>query len=100
MRSLRSFLEETDCTDSLEGRDDPLCSVRFTDGMQARLGQAEDNEDVYIPAFMPFADNTGLVDRSLIGTNGCRWMLDTLINDIEVHVCGQPRMSERSRTDF
>ena len=39
---------------------------------------------------MPFIRNIDLLDRTVIGPRGCRYLLDSLLNNQNRFRCGQP----------
>ncbi len=64
--------------------------VVFTDGVEAYLGRKTDSPTSYIEMRLPFMRNIDLLERTVVGPRGCRYLLDSLLNNGERFRCGQP----------
>lgn len=86
---IRRYLEEA-------GFDDPeMCSegeseVVFTDGLSALRGDLDGGPTAFVEVRMPRGRKVDLMGRCLIGTAGCRYILDSVFNGIRRFRCGQP----------
>lgn len=90
-----SFLEETGCPDARTSAPDPLCTYAYlSDGLSAELYKLEHPMTSCLGVCMPFARKTELVDRSLVGIGGARYILDAFVNGIGRFSCGQPTMAD------
>lgn len=88
-RCISDMLSEIGCEDI---GSDPR--VVLTDGMSAAYGKMSGSDASFIPISMPYSSGVSLVDRSLVGTHGCRYILDEILNGIGRFVCGQPTMAD------
>lgn len=89
---LIEFLRKIDCIEALDA--DPLekYELIFTDGMTAESIKRNNNASSCVQIRIPYSFGTSLVNRSLVGTYGCRYILDEIINSRGMFYCGQPTM--------
>ena len=89
---LMKFLQEIDCMDALDADPSEKYELIFTDGMSAEIIKRNDGTSSCVQTRIPYSFGTSLVNRSLIGTYGCRSILDEIINSRGMFYCGQPTM--------
>ena len=87
---LNDYLENLGFPEAMDGAmpDDP--DIVFTDGIEADLGRKTDGASSYIEMRLPFIRSIDLLDRTIIGPRGCRYLLDSLLNNASRFRCGQP----------
>lgn len=92
---MRSFLEGIGCSDAL-GRDAsaPGADVWFGDGLSAAYYKDAHPTAACVGISMPFAEKCQILDRGIMGTGGCRYILDSVINGTGLFRCGQPTMAD------
>ena len=95
------FLRNTGFEEAIEGSDREI-DVVFTDGLTAADGRLSRTTVGYVEVCIPRGKIIDLMDRTLVGTKGCRYILDEMMNNITRFRCGQPTdidyRPERSRT--
>lgn len=91
-KPLRCFLESIDCTEALDSERFQDCIVIFADGMTAERMKAECTDAVCVQTLMPYSYRTSLINRSIVGIGGCRYILDEILNGLGAFHCGQPTM--------
>ncbi|MBO4797493.1 MAG: hypothetical protein J5494_01795 [Candidatus Methanomethylophilaceae archaeon] len=64
--------------------------VVFTDGLSAMHGRLYDLEKCYVETEIPPGRQVNLLGRTLVGTAGCRYILDEMMNGTIRFRCGQP----------
>ena len=62
----------------------------FTDGISALEGRIRGGTTGYIAIGIPQGRTMDLLGRCVIGTRGCRYLLDEAFNSITRFRCGQP----------
>ena len=89
-RELENYLSGLGFADALDAPlpEDP--DVVFTDGLEAFYGSREMKPTSHIAVEMPFMRNIDLLGRCIIGTAGCRYLLDEMLNNVGRFRCGQP----------
>ncbi|MDO5861334.1 MAG: nitrogenase component 1 [Thermoplasmata archaeon] len=69
---------------------DPDFDVLFSDGLRCLEGRLAVDDRSYVEVRMPRGRNLDLMGRTVIGTAGCRYVLDELMNGMVRFRCGQP----------
>ncbi|MCL2032002.1 MAG: nitrogenase component 1 [Methanomassiliicoccaceae archaeon] len=92
--NLMKYLRDTDCIDSLEADPSGFYDIAFTDGMSAEQIRKSSSITTCVETRFPFSHGTSFINRSLIGTYGCRYILDEIINGHGLLQCGQPTMAD------
>lgn len=93
-KRLLDYLEEIDCTYALDADSSEKYEIIFTDGMTSELIKRKGSTSSCVGYMYPYHFGTSLVNRSLIGTYGCRYILDEIINSRRIFYCGQPTMAD------
>lgn len=86
---ISSYLEKLGFSDALEGTGGEIEAV-FCDGMTALEGRLSVTPTSYVEIRIPRGRHMDLMGRCLVGTRGCRYILDELFNNIVRFRCGQP----------
>ena len=92
--ALIDYLEDIDCMESLDNDPGGVYDVVFTNGMMAGHHRELSSITTCVETTFPFSKGTSLVNRSLVGIHGCRYILDELINGRGLFHCGQPTMAD------
>lgn len=87
---LSGYLEDLGFSDALDAPIPESPDVVFTDGVEAGYGMMSRTPTSYIPIRIPFLRNIDLLERCVIGTRGCRYLLDEMLNNVGRFRCGQP----------
>ncbi len=90
---IRSYLESNGFGSALEGSEGNI-EAYFTDGLAALEGNLSRSTAAYVEISMPRGRPLDLMGRTLIGTEGCRYLLDSLMNGLRRFRCGQPEEIE------
>ena len=86
---INSHLKSMGFEDAAEGIEGEV-EIMFTDGMCALEGRLQPGTTAYIETRIPWGRMMDLMGRTLIGTQGCRYLLDEIFNSIIRFRCGQP----------
>ncbi len=86
---ISSYLKGLGFSDALEGTGGEVDAV-FCDGMKALEGRLSVTPASYVEIRIPRGRHMDLMGRCLVGTRGCRYILDELFNNITRFRCGQP----------
>jgi hypothetical protein len=86
---IRSYLGSCGFESALNGSEEGI-EAYFTDGLTALEGNISRSTSAYIEISMPRGRSLDLMERTLIGTRGCRYILDSLMNGLRRFRCGQP----------
>lgn len=86
---IRSYLGSMGFEDALEGTDGDV-EVTFCDGMTALEKRLENVPESFVEVRMPRGRYMDLMGRCVVGTRGCRYILDELFNNSTRFRCGQP----------
>ena len=78
---------------ALEGLEGEI-EAYFTDGLSALDGNISESPAAYVEISMPRGRSLDLMGRTLMGTGGCRYILDSLMNGLRRFRCGQPEEIE------
>lgn len=87
---LREYLANLGFPEAIDGPVPEEPDTVFTDGIEVYLGSRRDGASSWIDIRMPFIRNIDLLDRTVIGPRGCRYLLDSLLNNQNRFRCGQP----------
>lgn len=92
---IRRFLREIDAADALDAKI-PESGVKavFADHVTARRCKGEDHRRACVGIGMPFVGVCGIADRSLPWLNGCRYIVDSVLNGLGAFRCGQPTAAD------
>lgn len=93
-KDLMTYLEEIGCSDAVDSDPAEDFDVMFTDGMTAVQVRERDTNVSCVETVFPYSYGTSFVNRSLIGTYGCRYILDEIFNGHGGFRCGQPTMAD------
>lgn len=89
------FLESIGRSDALGAPVPPMgVAAYFGDGLTAGYLHDRDPTLSGVPVTMPYERNLSLVNRSVVGLYGCRYILDELVNGRSGFSCGQPTSAE------
>ncbi|MBR6038766.1 MAG: hypothetical protein IKP53_08615 [Candidatus Methanomethylophilaceae archaeon] len=86
---IRSYLGSCGFESALNGSEEGI-EAYFTDGLTALEGNISRSTSAYVEISMPRGRSLDLMERTLIGTRGCRYILDSLMNGLRRFRCGQP----------
>jgi len=86
---IREYLDSCGFSDALMGIPGDV-ELYFVDGMKALQGRYESTTAGYVEIRIPRGRFFDLLDRTLVGTKGCRYILDEVFNGIRRFRCGQP----------
>ena len=86
---IQQYLDQKGFPDALMGTDGET-EVCFTDGMRALEGRLFPETTAYVEIGIPRGRPFDLLGRTLVGTRGCRYILDEMFNNIIRFRCGQP----------
>lgn len=89
LSKIRGFLEAAGYGEALEGYEGDAELV-FTDGISALEGRIGGGTTGYVAIGIPQGRTMDLLGRCVIGTRGCRYLLDEAFNSITRFRCGQP----------
>ncbi len=84
-----SYLESYGLENALEGTTGTRDFV-FSDGLTALEGRMSCNATSYVEVRMPRSRHLDLMGRCIVGTAGCRYLLDEMLNGVLRFRCGQP----------
>jgi len=89
--AIMEFLRSIGCPEAM-GALLPTDGIKavFTDGLTAERLKFEDPRRACVGFEMPFKGVRGITDRSLMWLNGCRILVDEVINGQGTFKCGQP----------
>ncbi len=87
------YLDSIGFGDALAGIPGRVEAV-FTDGITALEGRLSHDQKTYVEIHMPRGHHMDLMGRHLIGTGGCRYILDEMFNNHIRFRCGQPTQME------
>ena len=87
------YLDSIGFGDALAGIPGRVEAV-FTDGITALEGRLSCDQKTYVEIRMPRGHHMDLMGRHLIGTGGCRYILDEMFNNHIRFRCGQPTQME------
>ena len=88
-REIADYLGSLSFGDALEGSDGEVVLV-FSDGMAALKGRLDRDDTGYVEIGIPRGRYMDLMGRTLVGTQGCRYILDEMMNGMMRFRCGQP----------
>jgi len=74
----------------MESVTDGNVDVVFSDGMDALEGRMKPSITAHVGIMMPRSSAIDLMGRTLVGTIGCRYILDEVFNNMMRFRCGQP----------
>ncbi len=83
------YLESLSFSDALEGSEGEI-TVVFSDGMTTLKGRLTRDDIGYVEIGIPRGRYMDLMGRTLIGPQGCRYILDEMMNGMMRFRCGQP----------
>lgn len=86
---IRAYLGSAGFGDAVDGTDGEVELV-FTDGLSAMRGNLDGRTTGYVEVRMPRGRNMDLMGRCVVGTRGCRYILDEAFNSVRRFRCGQP----------
>lgn len=86
---VRSYLDSIGFSDSLDGTGGDV-EVTFCDGLSALEGRLRNVPESFVEVRMPRGRYMDLMGRCVVGTRGCRYILDEMFNGISRFRCGQP----------
>lgn len=89
MPEITGYLESVGHSDALAGAAGEV-EVVFTDGLSALEGRNSRTPAGYVEVRLPRGRQLDLVGRTMVGTRGCRYVLDEMMNGIRRFRCGQP----------
>lgn len=87
---IASYLESIGKSDCLMSPIRRVNDIVFTDGIECSYGRAEGGVTSYVEVRPPGIRGLNLVGRCMVGTVGCRYVLDEMLNGIVRFRCGQP----------
>ncbi len=90
---IEGHLESAGYSTALSGMEGEVELV-FTDGLTALEGRMSRSPTGYVEIRLPRGRTMDLVGRTIIGTKGCRYILDEMFNSITRFRCGQPTSLE------
>ena len=88
-REIEGYLESVGHSEVLVGAEGEV-EVVFTDGLTALEGRISRTPIGYVEIRLPRGRTMDLVGRTIVGTRGCRYILDEMFNNITRFRCGQP----------
>jgi len=88
-KEIESYLKETGFNQAFEGIDGSV-EVVFSDGMDALRSRMDPSTTAHVEIRIPRGRAIDLMDRTLIGCPGSRYILDEVFNNIIRFRCGQP----------
>ncbi|AMK14012.1 nitrogenase-related protein [methanogenic archaeon mixed culture ISO4-G1] len=88
-QEIRDYLAEHGFQQALEGCEGEIEAV-FSDGMDALKGSMAVSTTGYVEIRPPRSGYMDLMDRTIVGISGCRYVLDAMMNGITRFRCGQP----------
>ena len=91
---IRAYLEGCGFPGALDGPRGESDYV-FTDGMAALEGRLSGGYRSYVEVRMPRGRHLDLMGRTVVGTAGCRYLLDEALNNFTRFRCGQPTEVDR-----
>ena len=83
------YLRGLGFSDALEGSEGEVGPV-FSDGLTALEGRLRRDDVGYVEIRIPRGRQMDLMGRTLIGSQGCRYILDEMMNGMMRFRCGQP----------
>jgi len=88
-RETLDLLESSGFSDAVGGPDHDS-EIVFCDGLRALEGRLNQPFLSFVETGMPYGRMVNLVGRTLVGTTGCRYILDEMMNGLIRFRCGQP----------
>ncbi len=89
MPEIRSYLDSMGFADALDGTEGDV-EVTFCDGMTALEGRLRNVPESFVEVRMPRGRHMDLMGRCVVGTRGCRYILDEMMDNVTRFRCGQP----------
>ena len=89
LHEIDGYLKESGFAKALEGIDGPV-EVVFSDGMDALQGRMNPSTTSHVEICLPRGRSLDLMNRTLIGCPGARYILDEMFNNNVRFRCGQP----------
>ena len=90
LSEIATYLESIGKADSLMSPRHGVDDIVFTDGVDCAYGKAEGGVTSYVEVRPPNMRGLNLVGRCTVGTGGCRYLIDEMLNGINRFRCGQP----------
>lgn len=87
---LREYLREMGFDDALGSNLSGGAELSFTDGMTCAYGNRSGVTTSFVEVRIPFTRPINLTSRCMVGTRGCRYILDEMMNMQHRFRCGQP----------
>lgn len=95
---ISGYLSSIGFGDALEGRPEQDPDVMFCDGIRALEGRLSAAPTSFVEIEVPRGRTMDLMGRCVVGTAGCRYILDEVFNNATRFRCGQPTdMDSRRR---
>lgn len=90
MKEISGFLSSIGFEESLNAEPSPDTEVVFCDGIRALEGRLSATTASFVEIGMPRGRTMDLMGRCIVGTGGCRYILDEMFNNATRFRCGQP----------
>ena len=86
---ITEYLEQYGLSEALDGAYGEI-DIEFTDGLTALEGRLSVGRTGFVEICIPHGRALDLMGRTLVGTKGCRYILDEMMNSRIQFRCGQP----------